>query len=172
MTRVLLYKPHDFNNLCLVARTLEVFGLTECYVHDIHRIVRDRYGKSYSRRLRVVSAGAFSRIQWIRVSDPIDLVRAHSGRSVATVADTASECLTTFRFEPSDLIVFGSEGCGLPPELVRECQRSVTIPMRGKTKSFNLAVACGIILYEAFRQLGLLSQTHGDNGPDIPSGRS
>jgi hypothetical protein len=69
MPNVLLHAPQDFRNLCVLARTLEVFGHRECYVFDPRRLVRERYGKSRTREMRVVSAGAFSKIHWQRIED-------------------------------------------------------------------------------------------------------
>lgn len=62
---------------------------------------------------------------------------------------------TAARFEPSDVLVFGSEGSGLPEEILNERPDSVlTIPMWGPVRSLNLATAVGIVLYEAYRQGG------------------
>jgi hypothetical protein len=36
------YAPEQFENLCVLARTLEVFGFARCYVFDPHRIMRER----------------------------------------------------------------------------------------------------------------------------------
>jgi tRNA G18 (ribose-2'-O)-methylase SpoU len=44
-------------------------------------------------------------------------------------------------------LVFGSEGHGLTPDVVRACDRRVTIPMRANVDSFNVAVAAGIFLH-------------------------
>ena len=59
---ILLHAPRDFNNLCVLVRTLECFGITRCAVYDPHQLVRERYGRSYAKRLRIVSAGAFPRV--------------------------------------------------------------------------------------------------------------
>lgn len=67
---VFLYAPQNFRNLCVLARTLEVFGQRECFVYDPYRLIRDRYGKSRSREQRVVSVGAFENILWTRVEVP------------------------------------------------------------------------------------------------------
>ena len=45
MPQVLLHAPRDFSNICVLARTLEIFGYRECYVFDPHHVVRERYGK-------------------------------------------------------------------------------------------------------------------------------
>jgi tRNA G18 (ribose-2'-O)-methylase SpoU len=41
----------------------------------------------------------------------------------------------------------GSEQKGLSPEQMALCDLSVSLPMRGKVSSLNLAVAAGILLY-------------------------
>jgi tRNA G18 (ribose-2'-O)-methylase SpoU len=150
---VFLYAPEQFENLCVLARTLEVFGFQHCYVYDPHRIVRDRYGKSYAQRLRTVSAGAFQKIQWQRVEgDPTLFLRAHDGRRVATVPRQNATSLYQFRFQRADLLLIGSEGHGLEPAILDECQEHVTIPQTGVTESLNVAVASGIVLAEWKRQ--------------------
>jgi tRNA G18 (ribose-2'-O)-methylase SpoU len=157
---VFVYAPEQFENLCVLARTLEVFGFESCYVFDPHHIVRERYGKSYGQKLRTVSAGAFSKIQWRRVDgDPLELLRAHSGRCVATVPRQSATSLHRFRFQRTDLLLIGSEGRGLEPQVLAACQEQITIPQAGVTESLNVAVASGIVLAEWKRQeaLDLLS---------------
>jgi len=153
MPKVFLYAPQDFRNLCVLARTLEVLGQSECHVFDPRRLIRERYGKSRSREMRVVSAGAFSKIRWQRVEQPERFLGEFAGRVVATVADTKATALTDFRFVASDLLLFGSESQGLPPPVVSLAAASVTIPAHGQTESLNLAVALAIVLFEAQRQL-------------------
>lgn len=150
--QVLVYAPEDFNNVCVLTRTLEVLGVDTCFVYDPNRLIRPRYGKSYARRLRAVSAGAFFRIRFERVTQPLAFVRRHTCRSIATVPDQSATSLYDFEFRRDDLLVFGSEGHGLPSELIEACDVRLTIPQRGTTQSLNLGVASGIILAEWFRQ--------------------
>ena len=156
---VFLYAPEQFENLCVLARTLEVFGFSTCHVYDPHRIVRDRYGKSYSQKLRNVSAGAFSKIQWHRIEgDPLEFVRHYPGRRVATVPRQTATSLHHFSFSDTDLLIIGPEAHGLDSLLLAECETHLTIPQAGVTESLNVAVASGIVLAEWRRQqaLGLL----------------
>lgn len=157
---VFAHAPEQFENLCVLARTLEVFGFERCHVFDPHRIVRDRYGKSYGQKLRTVSAGAFGKIAWLRVEpDPLVFLRSYSGRRVATVPQQSASSLHRFRFRQSDLLVIGSEARGLPAAVLAECHVQLTIPQAGVTESLNVAVASGIVLAEFKRQeaLGLLA---------------
>jgi tRNA (cytidine/uridine-2'-O-)-methyltransferase len=63
-------------------------------------------------------------------------------------------------FKPGDYIVFGKETKGLPEELLlANPGTSITIPMPAeKVRSLNLSTSAGIVLYEALRQSGMLSE--------------
>jgi tRNA G18 (ribose-2'-O)-methylase SpoU len=150
---VLLHAPEDFNNLCVLVRTLEVLGVPRCHVFDPHRIIRPSYGKSYTRKLTAVSAGAFFRIGFVPVGDPLEFVYSYAGRTIACVPDQTAASLYDFEFSRDDLLVFGSEARGLPAEVVEACDARLTIPQRGATQSLNLCVAAGIVMGEWFRQL-------------------
>lgn len=49
------------------------------------------------------------------------------------------------------LLVMGGEQAGLTPALAAACGTLVRIPMAGRADSLNLAVATGVMLYEAMR---------------------
>jgi 23S rRNA (guanosine2251-2'-O)-methyltransferase len=49
-------------------------------------------------------------------------------------------------------IVLGSEGEGIRPLILRECDYLVSIPMRGKISSLNVSVAGAVFFYELLRQ--------------------
>jgi 23S rRNA (guanosine2251-2'-O)-methyltransferase len=46
----------------------------------------------------------------------------------------------------------GSEGEGIRPLILRECDYLVSIPMRGKIGSLNVSVAGAVFFYELLRQ--------------------
>jgi RNA methyltransferase, TrmH family len=50
------------------------------------------------------------------------------------------------------LLLVGSEGAGLPDDVVRMADRHVTIPMRPGVDSLNVAVTAALLLFEARRQ--------------------
>jgi tRNA G18 (ribose-2'-O)-methylase SpoU len=149
---VLLDSPQNFGNLCLLSRTLEVLGVRRCYVHDPNRLIRPRYGKSRTRQIKTLSAGAFFRVAFERVADPEALLTALPSRKAARVPDQRATPLTGFTFRPDDTIVFGAEGPGIRPAMLALCDERVTIPQRGVTDSLNLAVSVGIVLFEFSRQ--------------------
>ncbi len=73
---------------------------------------------------------------------------------------------TEFRYQPGDWLVFGAETSGLPPQAHADVEASggslVKVPIRDShVRSINLAVAAGVGLFEAIRQL--------DEGRDLQS---
>jgi len=60
------------------------------------------------------------------------------------------------KFSAGDVLLFGSERRGLPPEVLREIapENVVSLPMRAGNRSLNLANAAAIAVYEAWRQAG------------------
>jgi tRNA (cytidine/uridine-2'-O-)-methyltransferase len=62
---------------------------------------------------------------------------------------------TDVQFRPGDKLVFGKETKGLPEDILRlYSDRCLTIPMSNThIRSLNLAMAAGIVLYEALRQI-------------------
>jgi len=63
---------------------------------------------------------------------------------------------TEVKYQKEDILVFGSEGSGLPTEIFEQHSESIlTIPMWGPVRSLNLATSVGIVLYEGYRQTSL-----------------
>jgi tRNA (cytidine/uridine-2'-O-)-methyltransferase len=73
-----------------------------------------------------------------------------------------------FEYRPGDCLVFGRETRGLPEELLRaNWERCLTIPMpNSNVRSLNLASSVGIVLYEAFRQVGFRNPLDAGRGSD------
>ena len=66
---------------------------------------------------------------------------------------TAGEiALPDARFEPDDVLLFGSESAGVPAGVHAAAALRIRIPQAAGTRSLNLAVAAGIGLSEALRQ--------------------
>lgn len=66
----------------------------------------------------------------------------------------ASHSLYDFAFEPQDVLMFGRESAGVPPEVAAACNARVRIPMRPQLRSMNMATSVAVALGEALRQTG------------------
>lgn len=65
------------------------------------------------------------------------------------------------------VVVLGSEGEGLAPEVAEACDELVAIPMRGPAESLNVSVAAGLLLFAAARPRQEAPEEKGEN--DSPS---
>lgn len=59
-----------------------------------------------------------------------------------------------FAYRKNDILLFGSEGSGVPLSVQEACDQRITIPMKPGMRSLNLAVSAGMALGEALRQTG------------------
>jgi tRNA (cytidine/uridine-2'-O-)-methyltransferase len=58
------------------------------------------------------------------------------------------------KYKAEDVLVFGRETAGLPPEIMQKYHNSlIRIPMIAESRSLNLSNAVSIVAYEALRQL-------------------
>ena len=81
---------------------------------------------------------------------------AAAGVTVVTTSGGAADSFWEARFPRPAAFLLGSEGAGLPADILARGDRQVRIPMTGTAESLNLAVATGLLLYEAARQAGSL----------------
>lgn len=65
----------------------------------------------------------------------------------------APEPIWDFQFHPGDTLLMGRESAGVPDEVHEAADARVIIPLAPEARSLNLAVAAGIGLAEASRQL-------------------
>jgi tRNA (cytidine/uridine-2'-O-)-methyltransferase len=56
------------------------------------------------------------------------------------------------RFAPEDVLLFGRESAGVPPEVHSAADARLVIPMRPGLRSLNVAVAAAMAAGEALRQ--------------------
>jgi RNA methyltransferase, TrmH family len=77
---------------------------------------------------------------------------AANGVTVVGTSGQAGVACWDADLRPPLALLLGSEGSGLPDELLAAADLSVAIPMTGTAESLNLAVAAGILLYELPRR--------------------
>src|SRR5262249_11523962 len=75
------------------------------------------------------------------------------GVAVAVTSAAGSGSLWEGAMPQPVAVLLGSEGAGLPDDLLAAGDVRLRIPMTGTAESLNLAVSAGIVLYEAWRQL-------------------
>jgi RNA methyltransferase, TrmH family len=74
-----------------------------------------------------------------------------SGVTVVTTSAKAELSFWDARYPRPLALLLGAEGSGLPAEVLAAGDLAVRIPMTGTAESLNLAVAAGLLLYQARR---------------------
>jgi TrmH family RNA methyltransferase len=81
------------------------------------------------------------------------------GRAIKVVATDTGATLahTGIDWRGARAVLCGAEGDGLSAQEVAAADERIKIPMRAPVESLNVAVALGVVLYEAARQRGVVS---------------
>lgn len=97
--------------------------------------------------------------EWARVREHADwpaFLAGLPGARIWAFTTRGTRRHSDVAYAEGDVLLFGSESRGLP-EALRESfapEQRLRLPMRGSSRSLNLANAASIAVYEAWRQLG------------------
>ena len=100
------------------------------------------------------SAGASARLPVARELKPARRIRELQAQGFSTIAlDPRGEPLWSGPPVSGRIIVVaGGEQAGASTGVIRACERRVAVPLAGGVESLNVAVALGVLLFEAVRQ--------------------
>jgi TrmH family RNA methyltransferase len=103
------------------------------------------------------SMGSIFAVPVAHARDPDTLLgwTAARGLHLVTTSARADTDHWTSAYPLPLALLLGSEGSGLPPELLALGEVRVRIPMVGTAHSLNLAVAAGVLLYEVRRRAAM-----------------
>jgi len=81
---------------------------------------------------------------------------AMKARRMFAFSTGAERLFTDVRYAADDVLVFGREADGLPPEILAQFapEQRLRLPMRPGNRSLNLSNAVAVAVFEAWRQLG------------------
>lgn len=90
-----------------------------------------------------------------RYPDYDAFVKAMTGKRIFACTTKGSQNYAKVQFAADDVLLFGSETAGLPPEIrdAFDPERRIRIPMQPNSRSLNLSNSVAVITYEAWRQL-------------------
>jgi len=138
-----LHKPRNFSALI---RTCDAVG-----IHEVNVVA----GEDHPRRHWHTSSGTEKWME-VRAHESIlaaaNWLRARGFRLIAAhLSDQAGDFRDVDYTRPTALLL-GTELFGVSNEALRHADQQISIPMEGMAGSLNVAVACGVVLYEAQRQ--------------------
>ena len=156
-----VHKPH---NIAAIVRSCDAVGVMEVHLaRPRDARLGERLGTPHA-----TSAGSQKWVQQRRYESVVEPVRQLQARNFQVLAANKSARAVDFRqidFTRPTAIVMGAELFGVDPEALRLADHEVFIPMMGMVESFNVSVACAILLAEAQRQR--LAAGHYDQ-PKLP----
>jgi TrmH family RNA methyltransferase len=142
---VALLSPQDPGNVGTILRTLDAVGADALFVLDggvelYHpTVVRSSMGTLFWKPVIQASFDEF--ITW---------ARSEKFQMIGTSAHGDVE-YQTFIPDLPWILVLGNEQKGLSSEQIKACDVTVSLPMKGRVSSLNLAVAAGVLLYQFTR---------------------
>ena len=144
---IVLVEPEIPPNTGSIAR---LCGATDSRLHLVHPLGFSTDDK-HLKRAGLDYWGEVAITHW----DSFDLfLQAQQERELYFFTTKSTNLYTDVRYSPGAYFIFGRETQGLPEDILDlYAERCYTLPMTNqKIRSLNLAMAAGIVLYEAIRQ--------------------
>ncbi len=144
---IMLDSITDVRNIGAIARTALCCGVQAI-------IIPDKGVGALNEEALKASAGALEHLHVCRVNSLMKTVdELHlNGIKVFASEMKATKSIKEITLQEPCCIVLGGEEKGVYPALMKICDDSFHIPMKGKFESLNVSVASGMILYETMQQ--------------------
>ena len=137
----------QMHNTSAVMRSCEVFGIQEL------NIIEQRYGKSIDKEI------AMGAQKWVDISSFDDVQTCintikNKGYQIIATTPHENDCLLDdFDITKPSALFFGTERDGLSPEILKQADGFLKIPMVGFTESLNISVSAAIIIQNLMNRL-------------------
>ena len=136
----------DPHNLGSIMRTADAVG-----AHAI--IIPKRRSVNITPIVSKASAGAVEYVPVCKVTNIVNTIKTLKENNIWIAAvDMGGETFYKQNLSGNLCLVIGSEGNGISRLVKENCDFTVSMPMSGNVTSLNASVACGILLYEVYRQ--------------------
>jgi len=163
MPRVVLFQPQIPPNTGNVSRSCAATGTALHLIEPLGFSLEDRLLKRAG-----LDYWPLVDLHCHRDWDAFAVQRQRAGGRLVALSSHADCSYTDFAFAPDDWLLFGRETDGLPERIQSEADARLVIPMRHASRdglpgvrSLNLSVSVGVVLFEAQRQLSLITpETH------------
>ena len=150
-----LFEPRIPQNTGSIARTCAAFDITLNLIEPLGFKLEDKYlkraGLDYWPLVKLNNYINFNKFKDSKINKRIIAFSKKNG-----------VYLKNFQFREDDILLFGREDTGLPNNIINSCDSLISIYMPNVAisnnvskgvRSLNLSVACGIAIYEAYKQI-------------------
>lgn len=146
---IVLYQPEIPPNTGNIGRTCVAIGAKLWLIRPLGFDISEK-------ALRRAGLDYWQHLNWQVVDNWEHLLSHFSQPRLWLFTKTSQQMYTRVQFQRDDVLVFGRETAGLPPELLQQyADRKLGIPIRPQVRSLNLSCSVGVAAYEALRQIQL-----------------
>lgn len=150
-SNIVLHNIRSAHNIGAIFRIADAIGIDTVYLSGYSPTPRDRFGRTRGD-IHKTALGAEKTVSWKYVSNIGNLLRRLKKDDFTIVAVEQNKNAIDYKeFTTPDksAFIFGNEVRGLSQKLLEKCDHVISIPMRGKKESLNVATSVGIILFRA-----------------------
>ncbi len=159
-TTAVLCDVRSVHNVGSIFRTADAAGITKIFLCGITPSPLDRFKKVRSQFAKV-ALGAESFVAWEKTTFALQCLRRlkKGGYKIVAVEQSSksepySASLKSLNENEAKIaLVLGNEVSGLKPAIIKLADHIIEIPMFGRKESLNVAVAFGIVAFEASKYL-------------------
>lgn len=140
----------DPHNLGAIARVCDATGGSGI-------IIGERRSAAVTAAVSKASAGAIEHVRVARCTNTAEALERCKSDTVWIygASEKGAVGYTDVDFATGGVVlVLGSEGAGIRPRVLRTCDETITLPMRGHVGSLNVATVSAVLAYEILRQRG------------------
>ena len=145
MINIVLYKPDIPQNTAAIVR------LSACLNLKIHIIEPCGFNLGDSRFKKVVM-DYINLSKIVRYPDCETFLQKNIKFRIILMTTKSKKFYHQFKFKKDDFLLFGRESAGVPNEIHKKIKDKLKVPLSGKARSLNVAMAVAIVSSEALKQ--------------------
>ena len=145
--QIALFQPDIAQNTGTILRLCACLGMAAHIIEPA--------GFPFSDRLfRRAGMDYLDQVTWMRHDSwtTFEEWRRGSGNRLLLFTTKAAASYLDFRYDASDILLFGRETVGVTDEVVASADARLKIPMKPQLRSLNVAMAAAMVAGEALRQ--------------------
>lgn len=152
---IILDNIRSLNNIGSVFRTSDAFLIKKIYLCGIT-------AKPPHKDIHKTALGSTETVDWEYVENTLDLIKSLQIDGVQVASIEQAENATMLNdFQPEAnktyALVFGNEVKGVQQDVVSASDLVLEIPQFGTKHSLNISVSCGVVVWDVFSKLSVIS---------------
>ncbi len=152
---IVLDNIRSLNNIGSVFRTSDAFLIEKIYLCGIT-------ATPPNKDIHKTALGSTDTVSWEYIENTLDLVKKLKDNNVTICAIEQAQnatMLNNFTVQPDTkyALVFGNEVKGVDQDVINHSDTVIEIPQFGTKHSLNISVSCGVVVWDVFSKIKVLS---------------